>query len=207
MDILIGTRNPYKSAEMVNFIENLKDIKIHYLDEIKKNIKIEEDQNSLKGNANKKAIEISKYCDYLVLASDGGVDISGLGEKWNILKNQRTVGENKNDREKVNILIGLMARLEREDRKCTYHLALALAKQGQLIWSFEDIYDQGYIVEKPANKKIPIGKWMGFIWFYPQFQKVFTELNKKEVKEVRKQGNRIKENLQQKLKSIKITLK
>jgi XTP/dITP diphosphohydrolase len=196
MDILIGTKNPYKSAEMTSFLEGLKNIKIHYLDELKENIKVEEDQNSLKGNANKKAIEISKYTDYFVLASDGGVNIPGLGEKWDILKNQRTVGEDKTDQEKVNVLINLMKGLKGEGRKCTYQLALGLAKNGKSIWSFEDIYDNGYIIEKPSEIEIPIGRWMGFVWLYPQYQKVFTELNENQIKEVRKQGNKIKENLQ-----------
>lgn len=202
MDILIGTRNPYKSAEMISFLEGLENIKIHYSDELKENVKVEEDQDSLKGNAIKKATEISQHTDYFVLTSDGGVDIPGLNNKWDLLKNQRTVGEDNTDREKVNILINLMKELKGENRKCTYHLALALAKQGQLIWSFEDIYDNGYIVEKPSEAEIPNGKWMGFIWLYPQYQKVFTELNEEEVKEIRKQGNKIKENLQQELKNI-----
>jgi len=204
MDILIGTRNPYKSAEMISFLKGLENIKIHFMDEIKETIKIEEDQDSLKGNANKKATEISKHTDYFVLTSDGGVDIPGLGEKWDMSKNQRTVGEDKTDQEKVNVLINLMEGLKGEERKCTYYLALALAKNSKLVWSFEDVYDNGYIIEKPNKTEIPIGKWMGFIWLYPQYQKVSTELNKKELFEVRKQGNRIKENLQQCISEIQI---
>lgn len=88
MDILIGTKNPYKSAEMVSFFKGLKNIKIHYLDELKENIKVNEDQNSLKGNAIKKATEISNHTDYFVLTSDGGVNIPGLENKWDLLKNQ-----------------------------------------------------------------------------------------------------------------------
>ena len=206
MDILIGTKNPYKSAEMISFLEGVNNIKIHSIDEIEGENKVEEDQNSLKGNANKKAIEISKHTNYFVLTSDGGVDIPGLGDKWDILRNQRTVGEDKNDREKVDILINLMKGLKGEERKCTYHLALALAKQGQLIWSFEDIYDKGYIVEKPSESEIQNGRWMGFIWLYPQYQKVFTELNEDQIKEVRKQGNIIKKNLQQTLKNTETSI-
>jgi len=202
MDILIGTRNPYKSAEMISFFKGLENIKIHYLDEIKENIKVEENQDSLKGNASKKARKISKHTDYFVLTSDGGVDIPGLGEKWDMLKNQRTVGENKTDQEKVNILINVMKGLKGEDRKCTYYLSLALAKNGKLIWSFEDIYDNGFITDNPSKSEIPKGKWMGFVWFYPQYQKVSTELNEKELFEVRKQGNKIKENLQQYIKTL-----
>lgn len=202
MDILIGTRNPYKTDEMVNFLKGLNEIKIHYLDEIEDQIKVEEDQDSLEGNANKKAIEISKYTDYFVLTSDGGVDIPTLGNKWDILRNQRIVGENNSDQEKVKILINLMSELKNEDRKCTYHLALSLAKNGKLIWSFKDIYDTGYIIEKPDNSVIPTHRWMGHIWYYPQYQKTFNQLNESEINEVREQGSNIKENLHQYLKKF-----
>jgi len=202
MDILVGTRNQYKLTEMVNFLKGLDEIKIHYLDEIKDQIKVEEDQDSLEGNANKKAIEISKYTDYFVLTSDGGVDIPGLGNKWDILRNQRIVGEDNSDQEKVKVLINLMSELKNEDRKCTYYLALSLAKNGKLIWSFKDIYDTGHIIEKPDNSKIPQYRWMGHLWYYPQYQRVFNQLSEKEINEVRKQGNNIKENLHQYLKKL-----
>jgi inosine/xanthosine triphosphate pyrophosphatase family protein len=115
---------------------------------------------------------------------------------------KRTVGENKTDQEKVKVLIKLMEGLKGEKRKCVYHLALALAKNGKLIWSFEDIYDSGFITDNPGKSEIPKGKWMGFVWFYPQYQKVSTELNQKELLEVRKQGNKLKENLQQYIKTM-----
>lgn len=202
MDILIGTKNPYKVEEMISLLNGIKNIKIHYLDEIKNKPIIEEDQASLKGNAEKKAIEISKHTNYFVLASDGGVDIPGLGKKWDIMKNQRTVGENKTDQEKVTVLINLMMGLKGENRKCIYHLGLALAKQGKLIWSFEDIYDSGYIIEKPSESEIPMGRWMGFVWFYPQFQKVYTDLNQQELIKIRKNGIKIKEYLRKAIKKV-----
>jgi inosine/xanthosine triphosphate pyrophosphatase family protein len=200
MDILIGTKNTYKSAEMDSLLEGLDGIKIHYLDELDLGIKVQEDQNSLIGNASKKAMEISKHTDCYVLASDGGVDIPGLGDKWDVLRNQRIVGEDKTDREKVNKLMELMTGLKYEERKCMYHLALALAKDGKLIWSIDDTYDKGYIVEKPSDKEISKGKWMASIWFYPQHQNVFTELNSVQINEVRQQGNLLKERLQEEVK-------
>lgn len=202
MDILIGTRNQYKLTEMVNFLKGLDEIKIHYLDEINDQIKVEEDQDSLEGNANKKAMEISKHTDYFVLTSDGGVDIPGLGNKWDILRNQRIVGENNSDQEKVEVLINLMKGLKGEKRKCTYYLALSLAKNGKLIWCFKDIYDTGYIIKKPDNSAIPTHRWMGHVWYYPQYQRVFNQLNEIEINKVRQQGNNIKENLHQCLKKL-----
>jgi len=203
MDLLIGTRNQFKATEMTSYIEDVNSIKIRYLDEIPEKIVVEEDQDSLEANAIKKAVEISKHTNWYVFTSDGGVDIPGLGDKWDILKNQRTVGETKTDREKVNSLISLMSGLKGDNRKCTYHFALAIAKEGKLFWSYEDITDTGYIVEISENIDIPPFKWMGHIWYYPQFNKIANKMSEVERNEIRKMAETMKENLHQFLKTIK----
>jgi len=200
MDILIGTRNAYKKGEMIWFLGDNPKIKIHFLDELNLNIKVEEDKESLIKNAEKKAKEISKYTNYYVLASDGGNDIPGLGKRWNLLKNQRTVGENNSDLVKANNLLSLMKDLKGEERKVSYHLALALAKNGRLIWSKGDVTDKGYITEQLIDENIPKYFWMGQIWYYPEFKKISTRLNKKEQGEVRKQGKWLRESLVKQLK-------
>ena len=195
MDILIGTRNAYKKGEMIWFLGNNPKIKIYSLDELNIYLKVEEDQESLIANAKKKAKELSKLTDYYVLTSDGGVDIPALGKKWDRLKNQRTVGENNSDLVKANILLNLMKDLKDEERKVTYFLALALAKDGKVIWSKEDITDEGYITGKLINNNIPQYHWMGHIWYYPKHKKVFNQLNKKELEEIRKKAKKLKEGL------------
>jgi inosine/xanthosine triphosphate pyrophosphatase family protein len=192
MNILIGTRNEYKATEMAWFLAGIAGLKIHFLKDTDIKISVEENQVTLKANAEKKAIEISRHTDWCVLASDGGVAIPGLRERWDMMKNQRTVGEKKTDWEKVEVLIDLMKDLKGEDRKCAYHLALALARNGQLLWSFEDITDRGYIIEKPDNTEIPPYRWIGHIWYYPEFKKTFNQMTEEERNEVRKQGYKIK---------------
>ena len=202
MDILIGTKNLYKATEMVSLINaNLK-INIHYLKDKNIKIKIEEDQPSLIKNAEKKAVEISKLTDYYVLTSDGGVDIPGLGKRWDILKNQRIVGENNTDIVKADNLLRLMKDLNGTKRKVEYYLALALAKNGKLIWSAQDIYDKGYIVENLPDRNIPTYLWMSHLWYYPKYKRVFNKLTKQEKEEVRKQGIGLKKNLLKIIKSL-----
>lgn len=183
-------------------MQNLPGIKIHFWEELNLKIKVEENQPTLKKNAEKKAIEISKLTEWYILASDGGVNIPGLGKKWGILKNQRTVGEDKTDLEKAEKLLALMKKLRGEKRKACYRLALALAKNGKLIWSTEQITDKGLIAEKLFDRKIPPYRWMGHLWYYPQHKKVFNKLNEKEKNEVRKQGIRIRRSLRKKLKGL-----
>jgi len=202
MDILIGTRNKYKATEMVSLLGKFPNLKIHFLDESNLNSKIEEDQKTLKNNAEKKAVGISKLTNYHVIASDGGVDIPGLGKKWDILKNQRTVGEDKTDLEKANKLLNIIKGLKKEKRKAIYYLSLALAKNGELIWSTEQIYDKGYIAEELPDKQIPQYLWMSHLWYYPKYKRVFNKLSEKEKEEVRKQGEGIKKSLQIKIREI-----
>ena len=202
MDILIGTRNQYKVTEMASFLGNLPGVNIHFWEELDLKIKVEENQPTLLRNAEKKAIEISKLTNWYVLASDGGVDIPGLGKKWDILRNQRIVGEDKTDVEKAERLLSLMNGLKGEERKVEYRLALALAKNGNLLWSTEQISDKGYIAEQLFNRVIPKYRWMGHLWYYPQYQKVFNKLSEEEKETVRKQAAELKENLRMAVKKI-----
>jgi len=202
MEILIGTKNQYKATEMASFLGNIPGVKVHFWDEFGQEIKIQEDQPTLKKNAEKKAVEISKLTDWYVLASDGGVDIPGLGKKWDILRNQRIVGEDSTDLEKANKLINLMKGLKGERRKAAYRLALALAGKGKLVWSTEQITDKGYLIEELPDNEIPQYRWMGHLWYYPQYQRVFNKLSEQQKEETRKQAVRIKKALRKAIRKL-----
>ncbi len=194
-DIFIGTRNPYKAGEMEYLLEGIPNVNICFLKDTDIDLNIEEDGESLTENAQKKAIEISKHTDMYVLASDGGVDIPGLGDKWDILRNQRIVGHDNTDLEKANELLLLMNGLKGEQRKVEYHLAVALAFNGKIVWSGEDITDRGYIVEKLVDENIPSGFWMGHIWYYPKYNQISTRISKEEQIENRELEDGLKKRL------------
>lgn len=203
MHILIGTKNAYKVREMTYFLDGIPCLIIHPYSDLGCTVKVEEDQDSLMGNAKKKAREISKATNYYVLASDGGVDIPGLGDKWDILKNQRTVGENSTDIEKVNKLLQLMDGLQGEDRKAEYHLALALALNGKIVFTTEGVTDRGYIVDTFPKGDIPLYQWMGHIWYYPELKKTYTTLNDFESSQVRRVADKIKGEIQKAVMKIR----
>ncbi|KKU55148.1 MAG: hypothetical protein UX78_C0025G0001, partial [Candidatus Amesbacteria bacterium GW2011_GWA2_47_11] len=110
--------------------------------------------------------------------------------------------EGKTDQEKVEVLIELMKGLKGEERKCVYYLALAVARKGQLLWSAEGITDIGYITTKPEKTAIPPSRWMGHIWYYPEFKKTFNQMNEAERNEVRKVGAKLKNELQTYIRSL-----
>jgi XTP/dITP diphosphohydrolase len=196
MEILIGTKNSYKVDEMEALLDGIEGLKVSLLADQTFNIYVEENGSSLRENAQKKAKEISLHTELLTLASDGGVDIPGLGYDWDFLKNERTIGKEKTDVEKARTLLGMMSTLEGESRKVSFHFALAIAKNGEILWSDEKVTEQGYISYELPDKNIPKDKWLSHIWYYPNFKKVFNHLNEIELKEVRKQSKDLKESLQ-----------
>ncbi len=202
MDILIATKNEYKAGELLHYLEGLENVKTHLLKEQNIEIDVVEDGESLEENAKKKAVEISKKTNFLTLASDGGVDIPALGDNWDILKNQRFVGEDKSDLEKAETVLKIMKDLKGEDRKVLFFHALALAKKGSFVWSDVDITEEGYVVENLPDGEIPKHKWFSQIWYYPKYGKVFNELSEDELKEVRKQSSSLKESLHRQLTSL-----
>jgi len=60
INILIGTKNPYKARVMEYMLKDVKDVNIYLLKDTKIDIEVEEDGSSLLENAQKKAVEISK---------------------------------------------------------------------------------------------------------------------------------------------------
>ncbi|MFA6272007.1 MAG: non-canonical purine NTP pyrophosphatase [Patescibacteria group bacterium] len=176
MKILIGTKNAYKSGEMEHLLKDIPDVEIIFLKDVHLNVTVEEDQASLLGNAKKKAREISANCDYYVLCSDGGMSIPGLGNKWDILRNQRIVGENSSDIRKVNNLLELMKDLKGEERVAEYSFALALGYQGKVLWSTEEITEKGLILEDQKDLEIPEYKWMGQLLYFPEYKNIHNKL-------------------------------
>jgi XTP/dITP diphosphohydrolase len=196
VDILIATKNSYKVDEILFYLEGVERANVHLLKDQEIDVKVEENGKTLEENAQKKAIEISKKTKYFTLASDGGVDIPALGKDWDFLKNQRIVGEEKNDVQKAKKLLEMTEDLKGEDRKVQFHHALALAKDGKLLWSNEKITESGYIATQLPDENIPKGKWLSHLWYYPEFKKVFNKLNKSELKKVREQSKELRESLQ-----------
>lgn len=202
MDILIGTKNGYKVDELLFYLEDIEKINIHFLKDQDIDVDVLEDCNTLEENAQKKAVEISKKTKFLVLASDGGVDIPALDEDWNFLKNERTIGKGKSDVQKAEKLLEMMEGLEGESRKAEFHHALALAKEGKLLWSDEKVAERGYITKKLPDKNIPKDKWLSHLWYYPEFGKVFNKLDEFELEKVREQSKELKQSLQKKVAEI-----
>ena len=187
---------------MSSYLKGMEELQILFLKDQNVNVSVDENGKSLEENAQKKAIEISKKTEFLTLASDGGVDIPALGNDWNILENQRIIGQDSSDIQKAEKLLEMMQDVDWNERRVEFHHALALAKGGRLLWSDEKVTERGYIATHLPDKNIPKCKWISHLWYYPEFGKVYNKLEDFELKKVREQSKELRESLQNAIADI-----
>lgn len=203
MELLLATNNSFKQKEMLWHLEGLEGINLHYMSELAEPIEVVEDGKTLLANAEKKAQEISEQTDWYVLTSDAGVDIPGLGERWDMTRPKRIVGEDKNDLDKLKTLLEMMENLKGDQRKCKFHFALALGLKGQVLWSKELSAEEGVIVEKFDDRPINPNTWMARAWWYPDVGKTDEDLTPEERSAMRQRyQSDMKQDLQFKIKAL-----
>lgn len=202
MELLLATNNQFKQKEILWHLDDLEGINLHYMSEIDP-IEVVEDGKTLLENAEKKAREISEKTDWYVLTSDAGVDIPGLKEKWDMTRPRRIVGEHKNDLEKLKTLLEMMEGLTGPERNCKFHLALAVGKRGEVLWSKEVEAEDGVIVEKYDDRPINPNTWMARAWYYPEIGKTDEDLTPEQRAAIRQRYQQgMKDGFQSEIKAL-----
>ena len=111
--MIFATNNEGKLRELK---EIFGDKNIISLKEIGVNIDVVEDQNSLYGNARKKAIEVFNLVKVPVIADDSGLCINALNDFPGVMTN-RFLGTNKTDKEINDALIKACSNLKDRSAK------------------------------------------------------------------------------------------
>lgn len=178
--IIIATNNPHKGDKLSWIVDG-------FFDEIvglPEKIEIEEDGNTFKENAEIKALYVAKKYNCFAVATDGGVLIPSLGNKWNELLTRRFVGKhNATDFERIDALLDLMKSKKGNERKIVWREAIALAYKNRIIFSVEVNGDWGLLQKDYKSKQYKKGIWVCTLWSYPQFGgKNFFDLNEEEKK-------------------------
>jgi XTP/dITP diphosphohydrolase len=182
--IFLATKNKAKYPYMKKFCD-LLNCKFVTPYNINKEPDFEEKGKTIQENAEIKALNWSYYTGALVLADDSGFDIPALKGKWRKELSKRNVGGDEiSDEGKRRKLLELMKDLKGEEGKIIWTEAIALAHKGKLISSISLDSTRGYIVEHidPKNKAIE-GAFLSNLEYKPQFGKVYSELNDKEIEE------------------------
>lgn len=176
--ITLATNNPHKIKMLSWIVQNFFD----NIQEQDHSIDVEETENSFTGNAELKAIALSKLTESYAIATDGGIVIPSLGNNWNALLTRRFLGkESVTDRDRIEGLLDLMKDKKGEERAMVWHEAIALAHKGKLLFSQEVEGDHSQVQETYNPQQYKEGIWLCTLTSYPQFgNENFFELTEKE---------------------------
>ena len=171
MDLLLATRNAHKTREIQQILGPsfaVSDLSAH-----PQIADMRETGKSYEENAMLKAVGASRHLQGLIVADDSGLEADALGGAPGIFS-ARYAGENATDKENVEKLLGELVQtgVEETKRSARFRCVIALARQGELLGTFEGIVE-GAIVERPRGLN-------GFGYdpiFVPRgFEETFAEL-------------------------------
>lgn len=144
-EIIIVSTNKGKINETQ---EILKDFKIIPIQNLNKNIEIEENANTFQENAVKKAETIAKYLDgKKCIADDSGIEIEYLNGFPGVHTKRWFKGT---DRERNIKLIEKLNGVEKENRKVKFTVAIAVSNGKHTICETGTI--NGFIAQKPRGE-------------------------------------------------------
>ena len=143
----------------------------------------EENGASFRANAELKACFWSKRMGGLAAASDGGLCIPALGAKWDALRTARAAGLGVDDRERAEQLLKLAEGLAGEQRTAFWTEALALARDGQLIASWEADGTKAVLMERFGPKDLRPGFWAASLCYVPSLGTTLATLNEQQLAE------------------------
>ncbi len=168
--LLLATRNRDKVAEIKQALEDL-DIEIISLTDIAGLPEVEEDQDSLMGNAIKKASIVSKVSGLPALADDTGLEVDALDGKPGVYSS-RYAGANASYEDNVNRLLQKMGGVAPDRRVARFRCVMALAHNGK-VETVEGCCEGTILTEKRGRK----GFGYDPVFFVSQYGQTFAEMD------------------------------
>lgn len=126
--------------------------------------------------AEDKAAAWSRQTDLMVIASDGGLVIPALGSDWESRYTHRFAGPAADDGERRRRLLEIMEPCSGRQRQASWIEALAIARHGQILHSWELAGGSGVIAQAPPAGPHPPGFWVFSLWYFPQYGKYYNQL-------------------------------
>jgi XTP/dITP diphosphohydrolase len=140
IELVAATRNRHKTREIQHLLGpefRVRDLGAH--PEVSE---IRESGTSFEGNAKLKALAASKQLPALVIADDSGLEVDALGGAPGIYS-ARYAGANATERDKIDKLFRELARVRatKDGRRARFRCVVALARNGNLLGTFEGIVE------------------------------------------------------------------
>ena len=140
IELVVATRNRHKTREIQQILGpefRVRDLRAH-----REISEIRESGTSFEENAKLKALAASTQLPALVIADDSGLEVDALGGAPGIYS-ARYAGANGTERDKIDKLLRELARVRAnaDERRARFRCVVALARNGNLLGSFEGIVE------------------------------------------------------------------
>jgi XTP/dITP diphosphohydrolase len=169
-ELVIATRNRKKLKELKRLLKGTQ-IKVLGLDYFSGLPKVKEDKATFKANAKKKALEISRRIDKLVIADDSGLEVPALDNRPGV-NSARYAGASQDDKKNIAKLLRQMGGLRGARRKARFICVICVSKGRKVIGIVEGrVY--GRITQKPKGKS---GFGYDPVFIPTDFDKTFAQL-------------------------------
>ena len=113
----------------------------------------------------------------LAIASDGGLVLPALGDRWESRYTHRFAGPAAGDAERLARLLELMRPFQGPEREASWREAVAIADRGRILVSWELKGGTGLIADSPGDPYHVPGFWAFSVWYFPQFGKIYPQLS------------------------------
>ena len=131
--------------------------------------------------ARSKAEGWSRAAGMMAISSDGGLVVPILGDRWDSLYTRRFAGDDVDDGGRRDRLLQMMRPFAGEDRRASWIEALAIAREGITLVSWEVEGATGFVAEKPGKGPSLSGFWVFSLWYFPHLGKTYNELHQEEL--------------------------
>jgi len=168
--LLLATKNIDKIKEISGILENINIDLVSALDF--ENIpKVVEDQNTLQGNAIKKAMLYSQATGLPAIADDTGLEVDALNGEPGV-NSARYAGENAGYSDNVKKLLSALSGIEENKRTARFRTVIAFADKNK-IETVEELCE-GLITNKPTGSN---GFGYDPVFYIPNYKCTFAEMD------------------------------
>src|SRR4030095_171433 len=140
IELVVATRNRHKTREIQHILG--AEFRVRDLWAYPEVSEIRETGTSFEENATLKALAASRKLPALVIADDSGLEVDALGGAPGVYS-ARYAGANATESDKINKLLRELARLraKTDGRRARFRCVVALARNGNLLGTFEGIVE------------------------------------------------------------------
>lgn len=163
--ILLATTNNAKAAHLAWLLHGLPLRRVSLADANLADISPPpEEEPTLAAIAAHKACAWSREFAGLAIASDGGIAIPALGDRWEERLTARFAGTEATDRRRVEALLALLRPFHGKERRASFRESVALAHNGTLLQSWSAESGPGMLAADYNDADLVSGFWLLTLW-------------------------------------------